>query len=52
MTNNNINRKPVSILQVIPSLEKRGGGAERGALDVGEALHQSGFNSMISSARL
>ena len=50
MTNNNINRKPVSILQVIPSLEKQGGGAERGALDVGEALHQSGFNSMISSA--
>jgi len=50
MTNNNTNRKPISILQVIPSLEKLGGGAERGALDVGEALHQSGFNSMISSA--
>jgi glycosyltransferase involved in cell wall biosynthesis len=50
MTDNNTNRKTTSILQVIPSLERRGGGAERGALDVGEAIYQSGFNSIISSA--
>ena len=39
-----------TLLQILPSLEKGGGGVERGTLDIAKAASENGFESTIISS--